>query len=555
MRTLKVKFKNFNSYGNQVQELKFTNEGSLNLLIGENGHGKSTLGEVLEFAYFGKVSGKNMTSLPNRINKELWVEIDAICKGGKVVKIERGISPSIFNLWIDGKEFDQAGKSNVQGYLEDEIFDIPHQVFKNILVLNIDDFKSFITMSNIDKRNIIDRLFGFTIINQMKDIVKAERKKIKDEIKTTEDELGIIAESINSITIKLEALSSKQDENKNEKIESIKQQLKDLKKSKDDLSVKLKSITDKENILTSELKIKRDAFSEISSNISLLNTKIDLLNKSCCPQCERPWDSEDIEHKNHIQEEVNKLNQKFPTYQSEIKKVTAGIQKLKEFEIQINKDFTAVDTNFKNLVAVLTNLVNEDSSGQLDQMRALLDEQTEKNRIKKSNKSSKANKDGFLQLAENILGEDGVKNLALKSILPALNANISTMSTQMHIPYTIRFDEKFDCVITSLGEEISPKTLSTGQRKKTDFVIVISLIKLMLVRFPNLNLLFLDELLQSVDSGGRHEILKILRNIVDEYSINAWVINHSELPVEKFDKVAIAVLEGGFSKLQIEISE
>ena len=37
MRTLKAKWKNFNSYGNQTQELDFTKDGSLNLLIGENG--------------------------------------------------------------------------------------------------------------------------------------------------------------------------------------------------------------------------------------------------------------------------------------------------------------------------------------------------------------------------------------------------------------------------------------------------------------------------------------------------------------------------------------
>ena len=53
----------------------------------------------------------------------------------------------------------------------------------------------------------------------------------------------------------------------------------------------------------------------------------------------------------------------------------------------------------------------------------------------------------FLEVVENILGDEGVKNLALKTILPPLNASIDTMVKQMHIPHRIQFDEKFDLQI------------------------------------------------------------------------------------------------------------
>ena len=74
----------------------------------------------------------------------------------------------------------------------------------------------------------------------------------------------------------------------------------------------------------------------------------------------------------------------------------------------------------------------------------------------------------------------------------------------------------------------------------------------MKLRYPELNLLFLDELLSSVDSGGRHEILKILKETVKESQLNAWVINHSELPMELFDRRGEAYFDGGFSQLDIE---
>ena len=57
-----------------------------------------------------------------------------------------------------------------------------------------------------DKKNIIDKLFGFSIINDMRETVKQDRKYLREEIKTLEDELNIITESITSINSKLNEL-------------------------------------------------------------------------------------------------------------------------------------------------------------------------------------------------------------------------------------------------------------------------------------------------------------------------------------------------------------
>ena len=43
-----------------------------------------------------------------------------------------------------------------------------------------------------------------------------------------------------------------------------------------------------------------------------------------------------------------------------------------------------------------------------------------------------------------------------------------------------------------------------------------------------------------------------LSDVAKENLLNTWVINHTELPTELFDKKVEAVREGGFSKLRIE---
>ena len=189
---------------------------------------------------------------------------------------------------------------------------------------------------------------------------------------------------------------------------------------------------------------------------------------------------------------------------------------------------------------------------QFEHLKSLIKDFEEKESVKSTNKGNLSADYNFMEIVEQVLGEDGVKNLAVKTILPGLNTNIAAMAQTMHLQFHIRFDEKFNCIINHLGEDINPMTLSTGERKKADFIIIIAIIKILKLRFPQLNLLFLDELLSSVDHDGVYNILKILNQVIKENKINTFVINHSVLPHEIFDKKLQIYRENGFSKFTIE---
>ena len=143
MRIDFIEFKNFASYGNQLQRLEFEQTTSeLFLTLGKNGDGKTTIANAMIYALYGKVEGVKLSDLPNRINKELYVRIGLKC-GALNVEIERGLLPNKFSVKLNGVEFDKAGKKSVQDYLEEEVFGIPYHVFKNIIILSVNDFKSF----------------------------------------------------------------------------------------------------------------------------------------------------------------------------------------------------------------------------------------------------------------------------------------------------------------------------------------------------------------------------------------------------------------------------
>ena len=212
MRIQSIEFKNFASYGNSIQRLEFEEDNSeLFLTLGKNGHGKTTIANAIMYALYGKVEGVKMADLPNRINKELWVKINLQCKTTEV-SIERGLAPGKFEVKLNGIEFDKAGKRSVQEYLEEEIFGIPYHVFKNIIILSVNDFKSFLTMTNNDKKQIIDRMFGFSILNEMQQNIKEERKSLKVDLDIYERELTQLDENITSVNMKLNELMAESNE-------------------------------------------------------------------------------------------------------------------------------------------------------------------------------------------------------------------------------------------------------------------------------------------------------------------------------------------------------
>ena len=168
MKLKKMSFRNFKSYSNVLTEISFDDTSSLNLIIGENGTGKTSIAECATYLLYGKLENFTSADIPNRINKAFYGKIELDCDGHEVI-IERGLNPGLFKVQIDDEVIDTAGKLNVQSMLEENYFKIPYSVFHNILVLEVDEVKSLLSMSVSDKRNIIDKICGFTIYNKYKE--------------------------------------------------------------------------------------------------------------------------------------------------------------------------------------------------------------------------------------------------------------------------------------------------------------------------------------------------------------------------------------------------
>jgi len=552
MRINKVQFKNFASYGNRVQTIDFDKEKSdLYLVLGGNGAGKSTLAKVITYLCYGKVEGANLRDLPNRVNGALWGKIWMESKGNQI-EIERGINPGIFNVSINGTEYDVAGKANLQEFLETEIYEIPYHVFKNVIILSVNDFKSFITMSPYDKKQIIDRIFGFSVINEMRELVKNKRRNIIEEIRTFEDEIRTLDDSIKSVLTKIEQYEEANKEKDATKIAELKQKLIDLNEARK----KLKEANDKtkekihENDEEYREKSKRE--SEIKSEINTIKKGLELYNNNTCPTCQAPLDSEFHQHiKKEKEDSLITLNESYDSIKTEVSDVDTKLTTLREQGKQIHVKVGQLESQMNSLKDELISLAEKDGNED-SHLQDLIKEFKEKKEEKDKGKLKSEGEDYYLTILENLMGDDGIKNLAVRSILPSFNNHILIMGKEMGIPFGIRFDDKFNCTLHHLGQEISPKTLSTGEKKKVDFVIIMALMKMIKVRFSSLNILFLDEIFSSIDSDGVYHIINILHETIQDIGLNTFVINHTVLPSEYFDKKLEITKDAGFSEFTIQ---
>ena len=212
--------------------------------------------------------------------------------------------------------------------------------------------------------------------------------------------------------------------------------------------------------------------------LNYLKKKLELYESGHCPTCETKLTSDwHVKQKDSFSEKIKEdtdiiksIKVEMDNLQAEVDSATKKKQGLED-KISNNK-FT-----MKQLKDELLKIKDTPEGSDFDHLRNLITEFEEKEAEKSANKDTLNGDYNFMEIVENILGEDGVKNLAVKTILPGLNTNIAAMAQTMHLPFHIRFDEKFNCIINHLGEDINPMTLSTGERKKADFIVIVANIK------------------------------------------------------------------------------
>jgi len=539
-----VRWKNFLSTGNQFTEIQL-DENSTTLIIGENGAGKSTILDALCFGLFGKpFRNINKPQLVNSVNiSDALVEVEFRI-GTKKIKIIRGIKPTVFEIYINGKMYNQdANVRDYQKYLEQQILKLNYRSFTQVVILGSSTFIPFMQLKARHRREVVEEILDIQIFSLMNMILKQKLKTIDDELKDIAYNIELTSEKIHLKENYIEDLKENKKKLLDEKKSSIstnekeivkkKKIIDDLKKISDDMtqsisdSIKIKTRFDELKDLQSTLKEKHKAH---STNVTFFE------NNEDCPTCQQHIDEEFktnmIDKKkaeaDRVQIGLDKMKNSLDLTELKICEITNIVANIQKNSIEIAKENSSIvqlekfnstlQTETKNLnMGHIENTDYTNLNNLKEQMQSFVD-------MKSKLREDKT----YAEASKNMLQDTGIKTKIIKQYLPIMNKLINTYLTSMEFYVNFTLDENFEETIKSrYRDDFSYSSFSEGEKMRIDLALLFTWRAIAKMKnSTNTNLLILDEIFDSsLDGTGTDEFLKILNTLGDE---NVFVISHKQ---------------------------
>jgi len=553
MRIKKWSWRNICSYGNRLQTIEIADNPQLVLVYGQNGAGKSSIAEALTVSIYGRSTRKKMANIPNRLNKNAYTKTVFQTNNGDEVELERGIDPNFSNLKINGQPYNLPDKRRVDEFIEEQVVRIPLPVFSNTINLSINDFKSFIQLNPNDKRKIVDKIFGLDEVNSMSQMVKEESRVLRSEVATLESVVAKNKHHLQRSIQQLEEINNSANIEREKEIKDLEKQLEVYQKTKVEIKKQGEDVSKQVKELRESIESKKRLAQDWRVKISSLTEKIDLYELGKCPHCESNLSDHDhIELLNQSKAERDDLNKK---REDLAKEVTPLIQKESELTKQFEEIKEKHSKNNSNIFFTENKIEELKSSGQKKETNAVEDLISNiRNEISETENELFSKKEQ-LQInldLEAALSESGIKKIIMGNIVPTLNQKILKISKALEFKFAFEFDEDFNPIIKHIGHEIAPDSLSTGEGKKMNLVILLSIIEIIMMKQNGSNILFLDEIFASLDGEVVYKVVETLKTFAKKYRMTIFVVSHEWLPEEFFDTILSVKNVDNFSEIEIK---
>jgi DNA repair exonuclease SbcCD ATPase subunit len=552
MKFIKMRWKNLISYGNNIQEYVFSTKPQLVLIEGENGSGKSSIKEALTVSAYGRSAIRKMKDIPNWINKNAYTYNEFETSKGDSVIIERGIDPNFSSIKVNGSPYNLPDKRKIDEFVESELLNLNFPIFCNTISLSFDDFKSFVNLSASDKRKIVDPMFGIDLLTDMKANIKDDLKDNKKNLELLESGINnnttLLDSSLSQLTKLREKIEVEVKDRSNEISESIivKTTIRDLHKSRyDTIKAKLEAI----RVKASEF---RQKSADSSAKITEFYKKLTIFENNKCPHCLSDLTGESAQQiKTSIEEKrkaedilLEKIRKNQTTAKNLIESLVVDQDVEKDIFYKINGEITALENE---LIAT-----KEDKpDNQEESIQKIIE--TIKEDIKTSSADSNQYRDNLelYGMLDEILSDGGIKKMLIDRVIPLLNNRIAELCDRLEFKFDFEFDSEFNPMIRYLGMDISPESLSTGQRKKMNLIVLLAFIELIKLKHNNMNVMFLDEIFSGLDKKNVYKSIEILREYADKYNMTIFVVSHETLPEEFFDQRISVTMPSHFSEIKV----
>ena len=539
-----VRWRNLLSTGNNFIEIQL-DRNPTTLIVGENGSGKSTVLDALCFGLFGKPFRHiNKPLLVNSINNGSCVVEVEFKIGSKKIKVIRGIKPNIFEIYINGKMYNQdANIRDYQRYLEQQILKLNYQSFTQVVILGASTFIPFMQLSARHRREVVEEILDIQIFSIMNILVRQKIKDIIASLREFDYNIDLTEEKIQLQEKYILEMKQNKDKLIKEKNIIITGNEEEIFKKKSDIDIYsnnnkefLLQIKDDKKVNTKYNKLK-DIQSQLKEKHRTHNRLVDFFeNNEDCPTCQQ-----------HI-DEVFKFTM-IDKKKKESDKVSSGIEELKEELLKVSqrqKEITDISDKIRdnevhiakeNSSLIQLEKFNATLQAEIDQLNIGEVHKSDHEKLNKLNKSLSSAREQKSKLKEDkiysdalrdMLMDSGIKTKIIKQYLPIMNKLINTYLTSMEFYVNFTLDENFNETIKSrYRDEFTYASFSEGEKMRIDLALLFTWRAVAKMKnSTNTNLLILDEIFDSsLDATGTDEFLKILNTLGNE---NVFVISHKQ---------------------------
>jgi DNA repair exonuclease SbcCD ATPase subunit len=549
-----IRYKNILSTGNAWTTIKLS-ESITTIITGDNGAGKSTMLDALCFVLFSKPFRKiNKPQLINSVNgKNLLVEVN-FSVGSHKYMVRRGMKPAVFEIFKNNKLLNQdAAAKDYQEYLEKNILNLSYTSFTQIVILGSSTFIPFMQLATHQRRDIIENLLDIKIFSSMNVILK--ERISENKIKTNDNKTKIDFEKA-----KIELHNNYMADIKNSYLDikkRIKNNMKKSIKNTEHLDEKIVLSKQQINALKIQLedepgvlaKLKEISIIEakLDDNITKLNKDIKFYkNNNICPSCDQNID-ENHRHSTIIDKEkkIDDAKAAIDKVADELIQLGLRISEFKKIHEEIKKeefvynDLVAQKTSIKHyLVKLKDELKDLSDTKKEDNIDDLKLKDIEGNiTTLELEKEALINQKQLLDIAYELLRDNGIKTLIVKQYIPVMNKLINKYLASMEFFVDFELNENFEEIIKSrYRDTFSYASFSEGEKMKIDLALLLTWRAVSKMKNSmNTNLLILDEVFDSsLDASGADEFMKLLSELKSDNNI--FVISHKgDMLQDKFD--------------------
>ena len=564
----KIKWKNFLSTGNKFTEINLT-EAKTNLIIGNNGAGKSTILDALTFSLFNRPFRKvNKSQLINTVNeKDCVVELEFTI-GATDWKVLRGMKPVRFEIYKNGNVMNQnAAVNDQQRWLEEHVLKLNYKSFTQIVILGSASFVPFMQLTAPNRREVIEDLLDIKIFSAMGLILKERVRGVNERLREISIKKNLLEEKIdmqNGFIQEIENTSKKDVKDKKEKIKSINEQIDRYEDDLKEMSEELDAINkDMEMLSDCNTKLRKlgNLKGKLSNKVSTITKEHKFFNENVtCPTC--PQNIEESFRLNKINEAESKAKELKKGYEE----LESAI-KLEEDREQTFKILTSEATKLTHEISKTNTRISglENQSRDLEQEIQTITEQLKNRTAEKhaletllsqledlqKEQSEFKEKNAYHEFAHSLMKDGGVKSKIIKRYLPLMNQQINKYLQLMDFYINFSLDEEFkESIKSPVHEDFSYESFSEGEKMRIDLSLLFTWRDIAKMKNSvSTNLLILDEIFDSsLDGFGTDYFTRIIKYVVTD--ANVFVISHkTDELVDKFDSILKFDKIKGFSKL------